>query len=136
MTIKKQYVDIVAFLQANENKKVATILEELKSMCESKVQLSTVIYDTEGSVEQIFCYYHKVWENISKHEYGNKKSSTTGLNTMCKDGVRRWTKTQAEYKKLDGAILELIGDGKLEVSEMAEYKEAKKLEIAEIVKTA
>lgn len=98
-TIKKDYVELVKFLEANKGKKVSTILEEVKSMCSKKTNDKTFKVDEEGNVTHVFCYYHKQWEEVGTYEYGPKKSTASKLNTMCKEGVSSWTKQQRIAKK-------------------------------------
>jgi len=124
MTIKKQYQEIISFLESNKNKKVASILSELKDMTKSKVRTKTFIKDRDGNIIAIFCYFHKQFELVSKVPYGTKKTSTTGLNTMCKVGVKAWTLQQKLIKQVDGIILEkLVNDEIDEIDKIDEIKE-------------
>ena len=113
MKIKKSFEDIVTFLEANSNKKVESILEEVYSMVESKKQQKASIKDKDGNVLAIFCYYHKQWEIVKDVEYGSKVNSTTGLNTMCKVGTSKWTKQQRDSKKAKEQLLEDVSSGKV-----------------------
>jgi hypothetical protein len=113
MTIKKQFVELVDFLEANKNKKVDTILAEVIAMAESKKRDSTVLKDDTGKVIAIFCYYHKQWEMLSEVDYGFKASSVSGYNTMCKVGVSKWTKQQMLSKKAKEDILTQVQTGAL-----------------------
>ena len=98
--VKEQYVALVEFLTTNKDKKVSKILKEFTSLCCYKNAVATVKRDDNRKITHIHCYYHKEWEDITTHEYGNKASNTTtGLNTMCKEGVRHWTKQYADYKR-------------------------------------
>lgn len=133
MTIKKQYEDIVTFLQENPNKKVSSILEQVKAMCESKTKGRTFAKDENGEVVAIFCYYHKQWEMLADVEYGSKKSSSTGLNTMCKKGVRGWTRTQKLMRDLDISLLSKVVAGEIEASEVSTFKTNKIAETKENV---
>lgn len=111
MAIKKDFQVIVEFLEANQNKKVATIIEQLREMCS---QANTVAFkkDEDGNVTEVFCYYHKVWEKVSEHEYGKKASNkATGLNTMCKKGLNQWTKQQSTAKKAKEQLLARVASG-------------------------
>ena len=105
MTIKKQYVDLITFLEENKKETVESILKEAIQMCLSKVNTKTHVKDTDGEVFAIFCYYHKQWELVSNVEYGKKANSTTGLNTMCKQGVRGWTRQQKLFSNLESDIM-------------------------------
>ena len=127
MAIKKDYQLIVEFLEANQNKKVATILEQLREMCS---QSNTVTFkkDADGNVTEVFCYYHKRWELVSEHEYGKKASNkATGLNTMCKVGYNQWTKQQSVAKKAKEQLLSRVAAGEeLDINVELELIEAQR----------
>lgn len=118
MTIKKQFVELVTFLETNKNKKVDTILEQVLSMVESKKRDNTVLKDKDGNVIAIFCYYHKQWELLKDVSYGKKASSASGYNTMCKVGVSKWTKQQSTAKKSKEDILTQVQNGEIDPSEI------------------
>ena len=129
MTIKKAYVDLVAFLEDNKAKKVSTILEELKAMCESKNGSmsdtgTTFLKDEHGEVIAIFCYYFKRWMPLCDVEFGAKKNTASGYNTMCKSGVSLWTKQQRVAKKAKEELLDDLSDGTIEVSELPELQKS------------
>lgn len=110
--VKKAFAELYSFLEANSNKKVSTILPEvLEMVAKSKNSGSETgrnfVKDEDGNVVAVFCYYHKRWELIEHVPYGKKASNqSTGLNTMCKQGVSNWTKQQREYTKAKDAVLE------------------------------
>jgi hypothetical protein len=121
--IKKDYVELVAFLEANSGKKVSAILDELKGMCSAKTTMkSTVRRDSEGNVTHVYCYYHKKWEDITVAEYGKKSKTASGLNTMCKEGTNCWTKQQRIYKAKMAEIADAMLDGKMSPEEAREAK--------------
>ena len=124
MAIKKDYVELVEFLTNNKNKKVETILEQVREMCSQKVEL-TFKKDDEGNVTHVFCYYHKVWEDVSQVEYGKKASNkSTGLNTMCKAGLNAWSKQQRVAQKEKNDLLEKMSKGVVTREEFALELEA------------
>ena len=114
MTIKKQFQDIVALLEANQNKKVSTILPELLALASSKKKETTYIMDQDGNPFAIYCWYHKQWELVANTEFGAKASNPTGLNNMCKIGTSKWTKAQATAKKANIQMLTDVASGDLE----------------------
>ena len=122
-TIKKPYEDIVKFLEANENKKVSSILGDILLMCESKKQSSTVIKNADDKVIAIYCYYHKQWELLKDVPYGSKANSTSGYNTMCKVGVSKWTKAQRDAKNSLANMLTQVSEGKVEPSDIAKLQQ-------------
>ena len=124
--VKKAYVEIVALLETNTNKKVSTILPQILELCQSKGSgiTNTVLKNSNDEVYAVFCYYHKKWELIDECEYGAKKSTASGLNTMCKEGVSNWTKQQRIAKQAKSALLDSITNGELLVEDLAEAQDA------------
>lgn len=138
-TIKKAYVEIANLLNDNKNRKVSTILPQLLELMTAKNSGGsdigkTFLKDDNGEVFAVYCYYHKQWELVSECEYGAKKGTASGFNTMCKEGVSRWTKQQRVAKKSKEALLDSIANGDLEVSDLAdkqaEIEEAKDVIVA------
>lgn len=119
LQIKKQYVELIELLEANSNKKISTLLPDIIAMCEAKQASKTFILDPEGNVSQVFCYYHKQWEDVTKMPYGAKKSSASGLNSMCKVGYNQWSKQQRDFKKQKEELLQKVADGEIESGELS-----------------
>ena len=122
MSIKKPYVELIEFLTANENKKVSTILEQVREMCESQKSTSTVLRDKDDNIIAIFCYYHKQWELVKDIPYGKKANTQTGLNTMCKVGVSKWTKAQKVAKDSKEELLEKVSIGEIEIGDIQKHQ--------------
>lgn len=131
--VKKAFVELYTILEANQNKKVSTIMAELLEVMTAKSGGGsngvTFRKDEEGNVTHVFCYYHKKWEAISECEYGAKKNTATGLNTMCKEGVSNWTKQQRAYKVGKEKLLESLASGAITTEDLPtkleELEEAK-----------
>jgi len=123
MTIKKSYEDIVAFLQANENKKVSSIMAEVLLMAESKKQSTTSLFNDDGTVFAIFCYYHKQWEIVEDVPYGSKANTTTKLNTMCKVGNAKWTKKQRDAKNALANLIDKVANGTIQPADIKSRKD-------------
>ena len=122
--IKKDFQELVAFLEANEKKSVKTILEQVREMCSAKAQV-TFKKDENGNVTHVFCYYHKVWEEVTADNYGKKASNkATGLNTMCKVGLNQWTKQQREAKKAKDTLLARVASGEVPTEQLTAELEA------------
>lgn len=121
VAIKKNFVEIIEFLKANEHKKVGSILDEVIAMTASKKRDSTVKYDEDGNPTEIFCWYHKEWEPVDW--YGKKASSHSGYNTMCKEGVNQWTSQQAQAKKAKEQVLKDVQDEKIAPADIQEHLE-------------
>lgn len=120
--VKKAYIDIVELLEANSNKKVSTILPQILEMVTSKSTSGvgkTFKTDDEGNVTHIFCYYHKQWEAIDVAEYGKKKHSASGFNTMCKEGVSHWTKANRMATIAKESVLAQVASGELSGEDVA-----------------
>ena len=123
--IKKPYQEIVELLQANQDKKVSSVLDAIIEIALSKKKDSTIRYAEDGTtVTHIFCWYHKEWESVDL--FGDKASSHSGKNTMCKQGVNCWTKQQRDFKKSKADLLELLQSGDLKVEDL--QSEIEKLE--------
>lgn len=125
MTIKKAYQDVIDFLEANENSKVKTILSDVVAMCSAKTgggAVSQRMYkrDEDGNITHVYCYYHKMWEDVSVVEYGSKANSPTGLNNMCKEGVSQWGKQQREARKASQDLLTKVQTGEINPGDIAE----------------
>ena len=134
MTIKKQYEAIYALLEENQNRKVSTIMPQLVEMMTAKQAQRNFVTNEEGEVTHIFCYYHKKWESVE--HYGLKKSSASGFNSMCKEGVNQWTKQNKAKKAIDAKVLELVVSGEIEASQIDETKHAMLQELEVIIPRA
>lgn len=119
MTIKKSFVKIVDLLEANKNKKVSSIMDQILELASGKANTDNSIKDADGNVLAVFCYYHKQWESVEDAEYGSKASNkSTGLNTMCKEGVANWSKQQRDATKAKADAIEAIAAGDLPIAEV------------------
>ena len=93
-------------------------------MCSQKVE-TTFKKDGDGNVTHVFCYYHKVWEDVSQVEYGKKASNkATGLNTMCKVGLNQWSKQQRVAQKEKNELLEKMAKGEVTQEEFTQELDA------------
>lgn len=131
-SIKKDFIAIIELLEANTNKKVSTILEEARALASKKANDVTFKKDADGNVTHVFCYYHKEWEEVANVEYGPKKGTATGLNTMCRVGVSQWSKQQREAKKSREALLKHLSSGEITIEQLPDLEadiEAKRTEI-------
>jgi len=117
MTIKKSFVPLVDLLEANKNKTIKSILPDIMKLVESRKH-DTLKYNDDGKLTHVFCFYHKVWEDVSKVEYGKKAGTKSGLNTMCKRGVNQWTKQQRDAKKAKEQLLADVASGKVKPTDL------------------
>ena len=133
IAVKKVYAELFKFLTDNKHKKVSTILAEASVMMSKQTNAvaETTRYDEDGKLTHVYCYYHKEWEDITECEYGLKKNTKSGLNTMCKLGVSNWTKQQRAKKKAESELLTKLAAGEIDVADLptlqAEILEASKL---------
>lgn len=125
--IKKDFVELFNFLEANQGKKVSTIMAELTEMMSRKSggggNFKTFIKDEQGNVTHVYCYYHNKWEDVTECEYGVKKHSASGLNTMCKEGVSMWTKQQRVKKQETAELLARVASGEVKPEDIAAEQE-------------
>lgn len=121
--VKKAYEEVIALLEANKNKKVATIMPQILELVTSKTNSKTFKRNDNGEVTHIFCYYHKEWEALATIEYGAKASSSTGFNTMCKEGVSQWSKQQRVAKKSSASLLNSLADGTLALEDLKQHQD-------------
>lgn len=118
--VKKAFQEVVALLEANKNKKVSTIMDQILELVTAKSGGKTFYKDDQGNVIAIYCYYHKQWELVSEVEFGKKKSTATGLNTMCKQGVSNWSKQQREMSKAKDELFKKVANEEVEASTLTE----------------
>jgi hypothetical protein len=117
-TIKKAFQPIMTVLAtALSNGEVSQSLhDEVEALTVAKVgagggKATTFHKNEDGAVVAIKCYFHKLWMDPRVADFGAKVSSATGLNSMCKDGVSKWTKNKSEAKKAEANILTLLTNG-------------------------
>lgn len=122
--VKKQFEEIYAILEANSSKKVSTIMPQLVELMSRKgggmADGKNFVKDVHGETYAVYCYYHKQWEDVAVAEYGAKKGTATGLNTMCKEGVSAWTKQQRVKKANEAALLAKVAAGEVEPAKIGE----------------
>ena len=130
--VKKVFAEIYEFLAKNKGRMVEEIFPQLEELMSARKgtgsNATNVIKDEKGNIRYIFCYYHKKWEDPKVAEYGEKKGTSTGFNTMCKEGVRMWTKQHNEAKKQKEELLAKVAAGTLKTEQLA--AELQKIEAA------
>lgn len=122
--IKKAYTNIVELLQANEDCLVGDILPQVVELASAKAggggKATTFHKDADGTVRAIRCFYFGKWMDPAVVEFGKKASSTTGLNSMCKEGVSHWTKQQRAAKAAKEQLLADVAAGEVDHTELTE----------------
>ena len=123
-TIKKAFAPIVELLEGvDPSTPVADVLPDVIELAAAKVgnggaRATQFHRDEHGDVIAVRCYYFKKWFNVNDVEFGAKKSSASGLNSMCKEGLNNWTKQQAQMKKAKEALLEDVAAGQVEAGDI------------------
>jgi hypothetical protein len=121
--IKKAYKEIVELLQANENELVGDILPKVVAIASAKTgggggKATSFHKNDEGVIVGIKCYYHGLWMAPQIVDFGKKASSTTGFNSMCKEGVSNWTKQERDAKVASSKLLSDVANGDVPFDEM------------------
>lgn len=121
ITIKKDLQPLYDHLQSLEGKKLTPkLLAELATTflatknSNGSGSRTTAYYDANRNLVAVYCYYHKQWELVSSIEYGKKAGTKTGLNTMCKEGVSAWTKSNRAKVKAKDDLLALYTAGEID----------------------
>lgn len=115
--IKKAFQPIVEVLESvDPSTPVAEVLPQVIEQAKARVgaggnKATQFHRDDEGNVIAVRCYYFKKWFHTGEVEFGAKKSSASGLNSMCKEGVSNWTKQQAAMKKAKEELLSSVAEG-------------------------
>lgn len=135
--IKKAFQPIVDLLEANKDKKVSTILEDIMALAAAKTGGgggTTSFHKTEdGTVVALRCAYHKKFFIPSEVEFGAKASSTSGFAAMSKDGTAKWNAQYKAAKEAEAGLLERVSSGDLPVADIPVEQERIAQERAEIV---
>lgn len=134
--VKKAYAEIINFLTENKDVKVSKILPQVIELASAKANRSegsTFIKDASGTVVAIHDYYFKKWMPLVGEkavDFGQKMKTSTGYNSMCKEGVSHWTKQQREAKNAGQELLAKVASGEILPSnianEQAKIEEARK----------
>jgi hypothetical protein len=127
--IKKAFLPIVealrAAMEADPKVKVASILGDIEALASAKSgagggKATTFHRDEAGNVVAVKCYYHGLWMDPRVAEFGEKKSSASGLNSMSKDGMSKWTKQNAAAKKAKEDLLLKVQSGEVPADQIAD----------------
>lgn len=133
--VKKAYAELIAFLEANSDKKVKSILADAIAMCSAKTgggggAATTFVKNEAGEVIAVRDFYFQTWLDPKIIPFGGKASSATGLNSMCKAGVSKWTKAQRTFKQAQEALLKDVASGAVAATDISaklnELEEARK----------
>jgi len=124
-TVKKAFQPIMTILATAlvDGTIAQGVFDEVEALTLAKVgagggKATTFHKDENDVVVAVKCYFHKTWMDPRVVEFGAKASSATGLNSMCKEGVSKWTKAKAEAKKAEANILTRLTAGELDASDI------------------
>ena len=84
-SIKKAFVELHTFLEANKDKKVNTIMEEVTAMSSAKGAggaASASVKDADGNVVGILDYYFKTWLPVAELALAPKGTTATGSQVL------------------------------------------------------
>ena len=136
------YTDIINELENNADQKVSDVLPRIIELASAKKatgsQGSTYIKSNTGETVAILCYYFKRWMPLTGPEaveFGTKKSTATGFNTMCKSGVSNWSKQNKLAKDQLASILDRVEAGEIDIQAIQAEKEAIRADKEAIVET-
>lgn len=120
--IKKAFAPIIELLtnavEANPKVRVSDILEEVTGLASAKSgagggKATTFHRAEDGTVIGIKDYYFGLWFDPRVVEFGEKKSSASGYNSMSKEGTSLWTKQNSGAKKAQTELLAKVGTGEV-----------------------
>ena len=131
LKIKKVFVEIIDTIAAavEAGNCAAEVLHECTTLAQAKAggggsAATTFHKDDEGNVLAVKCYYFGLWMSPTLVDFGAKASSTTGLNSMCKEGVSHWTKQQRVAKQEKTELLDRVAAGDVLPEDIAAEMEA------------
>ena len=122
--IKKAFVELHSFLEANKDKKVSTVMDQVTEMCTARGAggaTTSIVRNESGEVVGVLDYYFKKWLPVKFVEFGAKAGSASGLNTMCKLGTSLWTKQQRDFKKAKEDLLAAVAAGEVQPTEIQDH---------------
>ncbi len=140
MPIKKVHTEIIDFLKNNETKQVSEILSQIIEISSTrrKTAKMTNLKNSDGKIVGILCHYYKKWMPLVGDlavEFGEKKTTSTGINPMSKLGLAQWAKQNNLAKKLNSQLVERVISGELSVEQLAEEKEKIEEQRKQVAKT-
>jgi hypothetical protein len=127
---------IVDLLEANVDKKVSSVIEQVIKLAEAKTGGGggvSAYHVVEDVVVAVRCAYHKLFFDPRVVDFGAKTSSATGLSSMSKDGTAKWNAQYKTAKEAEAGLLTRLTAGEIEVADIATEQEAIATERAEIV---
>ncbi len=122
--IKVALQPLIAFLTANKDKRVSTVLKEAIELATARTGGgggARSYHLVDNVVIAAKCGYFDMWfkqGGDGDMEFGTKTSSPSGLNSLSKEGAAAWAKQNTAHRKSRDALLMSIADGETEISEM------------------
>lgn len=143
MSIKKAYAPLIEFLNENADKKVKSVMDEIIALCSTKsvrssAAVSNFIKDESGETVAIFDYYFKRWMPLVGDlavEFGVKRNTPTGFNTMSKAGASHWTRQQRVAQLAHGELLNRVAAGEITPDQIPDEQAKIEVERKSIVET-
>ncbi len=120
-TIKKDFIELVSFLEENKEKKVKTILPTIINMVEAKRgRTPSPECWVDDTLIGKYCTYHDKWEPISQFRQDNEGK----YPSVCLFGSRARAKAAAAKKASEAALLEKVVSGEVSVEDLPAEKAA------------
>jgi len=126
MSVKKAYTNLISFLEVNADKKIKSVLEEIKDMCSAKSagsSATTAYRNEDGVVTFIRCGYFGLWMPVSHVEFSPKAGSASGYSPMSKEGTNLWSKQQRDEKKAKEDLLNQMVAGDIKHEDLGALME-------------
>ena len=124
---------MMALLNDHQDALVSDIMDEALLIASTKTAGKRVpreqkhITSTDGEVVAIHDYYFKRWMPLvgpEAVEFGQKASTKTGYNTMCKQGTSLWTKQNSTAKQATLALIDQVAEGDLGPADLPAARDA------------
>ena len=120
-SIKKDFIELVSFLEENKEKKVKSVLPTIIKMVEAKRGRTPSPECWVGdTLVGKFCTYHNKWEPISQF----KQDKEGKYPSVCLFGSRARAKSAAAKKAAEAALLEKVISGEISVEDLPAEKAA------------
>lgn len=120
MAIKKAFQPIMDILNKDPKATIASVLPAIIALASAaggvRAEGNVFLKNDKGETVAIYDYYFKRWMPLvgdKKVEFGAKVGTTTGYNSMSKEGVSEWTKQQRLAKAAGQELLANVASGKI-----------------------
>jgi len=130
-TIKKVFQPIIELLEANKDKRVSAVLNDILSLASVKQTREraseTFLVDATGAVVAIRDFYFKRWMPLvgkKAVEFAAKKGSKTGLSGLSTIGQSKFNAAKSRALKEEKELMDKIISGEIKVENAQAEREA------------